>query len=194
MSEELYTAAEARRIDMERGGKGKVAYICPIDLFGLGIDKIIQNMQSHIKTHGMDKVYGIFLSEEDLIWRRVENNEPYISDVVLHVSWLPFTSFVPKPEKEEYSQQARQGGKTQAMIEQLEKEIESLKANQKAPWRKCKVERPETKQMITYKGPGCSGYYDPNEDEWYIYINGGTVQLNLDFAEKTLSWKYVEEL
>ena len=75
----------------------------------------------------------------------------------------------------------------------MEKEIESLKANQKAPWRKCNTEeKPRDGHLIIYKGSFRQGFYSTTG--WWLNVEAGAFKQDQAFIEASLSWKYVEEL
>lgn len=155
----LYTAAEARCIDMERGGEGKV------------------------KHRDWDNCCYLFLTDEFL---RRDN-----STITCSNEWLPVT-----PEPEMFAEAKENVAQAYARHAQevidLKAEIESLKANQKAPWRKCGEEKPRNGYIIVYKGPCKQGFFSMGD--WWSFVDGSAVKLDQKFAEETLSWKYVEEL
>lgn len=129
--ERLFTAAEARRIDIERGGSGKI-----------------------IDPHAYHKNWHLFFHEETQTWRICENPNGQLqhgifdnSFSLVKVMWMPLTAFLnaeqsENPEKEHCEgcnvqgnldqdglcERCKYKGSNEEKIEQLEKENESLLA------------------------------------------------------------------
>lgn len=177
MTTKLYTAAEARRIDIERGGSGKVTWPEATDEWCCFFHEETETWRERVKVGGSFN-HGIFDS----------------SFLVIKELWIPVT---PEPEQKpnhlktqfEYAYD-----KLNEEKEQLEKEIESLKANQKAPWRKCSEEKPRLHNKIIYSDSSYIGVFCPANQSWWVYAADRAYKLDKSFVCEFLSWKYVEEL
>ena len=125
----MYTAAEARRIDIERGGEGR-----------------IRTYHKYSDTHVL-----LYFDEKDMLWRTKECGLIY--DIDLSKDWLPVT-----PEREYIHdlvlrQNIYDGSDEQVKhLDKINKlEAENAELKKRLRWKDCESEKPENKKHLIYR-------------------------------------------
>jgi hypothetical protein len=176
----LHTAAEARRIDIERGGEGRILN----DNFDTG---------------------PFFYDQTNLCWRWERTEEEYFGPQNKDSEqWLPLTASLdaPSPEPEQLTdndkaRMALNELEQETIVtlkrdkEQLEKELAELK--ERARWKSCEKEVPSDSKILVFK----------ENDKTLVYSNGiwnGEWQMFwppmvlTDDQIKNWHWKYEADL
>jgi hypothetical protein len=168
----LYTAAEARRIDIERGGEGRIT--------------------ARGSTYKFNEIMLFWECYHHSSDEWIPSN--YTSYDLSNDEWLPLT---PEPEKNDfYLQNALNCVKSeQEKVAKLEAELAELK--EKGRWKECWLEAPSTKFSVILRDDqenivGRGAKLD-NPDGYALYLGEARLLLNKE-SMRNWQWKYEEDL
>jgi hypothetical protein len=170
----MYTAAEARRIDIERGGEGRIRY---------------QQEDNNSRY--------LFFDEKSQTWRisqEVGNQRQFaffdLPSTLIHKKWLPVT-----PEREddvEHPEFYINDDEVKELIKKADKlEAENAELKERLRWKCCESEKPEKNTEIFYKRKGIGewtvGLYIVEKD-MYFFKSGYSIVCVSDLA----NWQWRE--